>query len=66
VEGTIQHAGVGEAWEYTMVVSVRNERGEEINRHVVGVGALRPDEARTFSVAVAVSKPDGSDGVKGR
>lgn len=44
-----------------MVLSIRNDRGEEINRHVVGVGALNPDEYRTFTVAVAVTKPAGAE-----
>ena len=35
-----------------MVLSIRNERGEEITRQVVGVGALKPDEERTFTLAV--------------
>ncbi len=36
------------AWEYTMVLTIRNDRGEEIDRQVVGVGAMQPDEERTF------------------
>ena len=51
VEGTIK-APAGDPLEYTMVVAIRNDRGEEIGRHVVGVGALYPGEARSFSVAV--------------
>jgi hypothetical protein len=51
VEGTLR-SGEGEAVEYTMVLSVRNERGEEAIRHVVGVGALEPGQQRSFSVAV--------------
>ena len=37
-----------------MVLSVRNGRGEEITRQVVGVGALQPAEERTFTLAVEV------------
>ena len=44
----------GESWEYSVVISIRNEKGEEITRHVVGVGALQPSERRTFSLAVEV------------
>ncbi|MGI9090455.1 MAG: hypothetical protein ACR2GG_05035 [Gemmatimonadaceae bacterium] len=61
IEGTIRHPNVGEAWEYSMVLSIRNDRGEEINRHIVGVGALNPDEYRTFTVAVTVTKPAGAE-----
>ena len=43
-----------------MVVSIKNERGEEVTRQVVGVGALQSNERRTFSVSVDVFTP-GSD-----
>lgn len=59
VEGTIQAPDDG-AYEYTMVLSIRNERGEEINRQVVGVGALHPGEARSFSVAVEATEATGA------
>lgn len=51
VEGELR-ADRGEALEYTMVLSIRNERGEEVSRHVVGVGALEGSQVRRFSVAV--------------
>ncbi len=54
VEGTIRHPAVGEAWEYSVLLSIRNERGEEVARQVVGVGSLQPAEQRTFSLAVEV------------
>jgi hypothetical protein len=54
VEGTIRHPAVGEPWEYSLVLSIRDERGEEVTRQVVSVGALRPEEQRTFTVAVEV------------
>jgi hypothetical protein len=37
-----------------MLLTIRNEQGEEIARQVVGVGALQPDEERTFTLAVEV------------
>ena len=40
-----------------MVASIRNGRGEEVARQVIGVGALQPDELRTFTVAVEVFAP---------
>ncbi len=52
VAGTIRHPDSGEAWEYSVVLSVRDESGAEISRQVVGVGALRPQEQRTFDLAV--------------
>lgn len=57
VEGTIRHPAVGEMWEYSVVLSIRNDRGEEMDRQVVGVGALNPTEARTFTLSVEVVAP---------
>ena len=59
VEGTLRHPERGGDWEYSVVLSIRNERGEEISRHVVGVGALRVAESRTFTIAVEVAAPGG-------
>jgi hypothetical protein len=59
VEGTIKHPAVGESWEYSVLLCIRNDRGEEIARQVVGVGALQPAEQRTFSLAVEVFTPAG-------
>lgn len=64
VESTIK-APDGGAFEYSMVLSIRNERGEEINRHIVGVGAMHPGEERTFSLAVEACEVVGYRG-KGR
>ena len=52
VEGRVQSGTAGEALEYTMTVVIRNERGEEVARHVVGVGALEGSQSRSFTVAV--------------
>lgn len=59
VEGTLQREPAGGDWEYSVVLSIRNEKGEEVSRQVVGVGALRPTEARTFTLSVEVVKPGG-------
>ena len=40
VEGGFKHPAGGEPWEYSVVISIRNDRGEEVARKVVGVGAL--------------------------
>lgn len=52
IEGSIRHPPDGEPWEYTVVVSIRNDRGEEIARKLIGVGALSPNEQRTFTLSV--------------
>lgn len=59
VEGTVRQPAVGQACEYSMIMSIRNERGEEVDRQIVGVGALLPSEARTFTLAVEVFTPGG-------
>jgi hypothetical protein len=61
IEGSIRHPADGEPWEYTIVVSVRNDRGEEIAHKLIGVGAMHPNEQRTFvlSVDTVVAKAKG-------
>ncbi len=55
VEGRITRPPESEPWEYSMVAEIRNERGEEIARHVIGVGVLRELEVRTFAVVIEVT-----------
>ena len=57
IEGDFRNPEGAEAWEYSVVVSIRNERGEEVARKVVGVGALAPSESRTVSLSVDVFAP---------
>jgi len=61
VEGTIKHSGKDSGWEYSLVISVRNERGQEIHRQIVTVGAIQPDELRTVTLTLDVSKPSTAD-----
>jgi hypothetical protein len=44
-------------WEYFVVIAIRNDRGEEVTRQVVNVGALQSTEKRTFSLSVEVLPP---------
>jgi len=55
VEGTIDASEEG-AFEYTMVVVVRDERGQEIGRQVVAVGGVFPGESRKFEVSVEATR----------
>jgi len=57
VEGVIRHPPLEEAWEYFVVIAVRNDKGEEVSRQVVNVGSLQPAEKRTFSLSVEVLPP---------
>jgi hypothetical protein len=59
VEGTVRHPKVGEAWEYAAVITITNEKGEEIARQIVGVGAIEPGEERKFLFSVEVFTPEG-------
>jgi hypothetical protein len=52
VEGVIRHPPLEEPWEYFVVISVRNDRGEEVARQIVNVGALQSAEKRTFTLSV--------------
>ena len=60
VEGIVRHPNVGEAWEYSVVISIRNDKGEEVDRKIVGVGALQPGEGRSFTLSVDVFAPQGA------
>lgn len=59
VEGSFRN-NEGSAWEYSMVLTIRNERGEEIARRLIGVGAMQPKEQRTFTLSVEMTPPDSS------
>jgi hypothetical protein len=67
IEGSIRHPADGEPWEYTVVVSIRNDPGAEIARKLIGVGAMNPNEQRTFTLTVeavsAVARSQGKGGM---
>jgi hypothetical protein len=66
IEGSIRHPADGDPWEYTVVVSIRNDRGEEIAHKLIGVGAMNPNEQCTFTLSVeAVSAKTKSPGKGG-
>jgi hypothetical protein len=64
VEGTIKHPVAGEAWEYSIVLSILDANEKEITRQVVSVGVLNPDEQRTFRIGVDVFTPSSEEGGK--
>ena len=57
VEGAFRNPEGVDSWEYSVVVSIRNDRGEEVGRKVIGVGALDPNESRTVTLSVDVFAP---------
>lgn len=59
VEGSFRNPADNAAWEYSMVLVIRNERGEEIARRLVGVGAMQAGEQRTFSLSVEMNPASG-------
>ena len=52
IEGSIRHPSDADPWEYTVVVTIRNERGEEIARKLVGVGAMDANDHCTVTLSV--------------
>jgi len=42
------------------MISIANDRGEEVARQIVGVGAIQPGEQRKFTFAVQVFTPAGA------
>ena len=54
VEGTIQHPALGKPSEYSVILTIHNDRGEELSRRVMAVGAIHPSETQKFTVCVEV------------
>ena len=57
VEGLIRHPPLEEPWDYFVTIAIRNDRGEEVSRQVVNVGALQGAEKRTFTLSVEMLPP---------
>src|SRR3984885_14983740 len=57
VEGLIRHPPLEEPWEYFVTIAIRNDRGEEVARQVVNVGALQGAEKRTLTLSVEMLPP---------
>lgn len=55
VEGALEHPGPGDAWEYQILMEVRNDSGMLLSRQMIDVGALRTAEKRFFSLRVEMS-----------
>src|ERR1700733_13657216 len=54
VDGSIAHKDGSEPCEYFVVLDIRDERGEQLARQVVGVGVLQPGELRHLNVSVGM------------
>ena len=55
VEGVFRQPQDADSVEYSVLVVVRDDAGQEIARRVVSVGALSPGESRSFQVSVDTS-----------
>ena len=66
IEGSIRHPAEGEPWEYTVVVSIRNDRDEVIAHKLIGVGAMNANEQRTFTLSVEAVLAKTGGPAKGR
>jgi hypothetical protein len=64
IEGSIRQPNDVASWEYSVVVSIKNEQGKEIARKLIGVGAMAPDELRTFNLSVEVVPRQVKHGIK--
>lgn len=64
IEGSFGQPSEGGACEYSVVVSIRNERGQEIARKLIGVGALGTNEQRSFTLLVEMTPSKGKPGVR--
>jgi hypothetical protein len=60
VEATVRQPVGGKGYEYSLVVTVRNDRGEELTRQVIAVGGIKPAEARIFTVWVEAYTPEAA------
>lgn len=56
IEGSFKAERPNDPMEYTMVISVRDERNEEVARHVVNVGSVSGNERRTFTLSIETSE----------
>lgn len=58
VEGTVRHPAGDTPWEYSVVIAIRNQKGEEVARQIVGIGAMQGADLRTFDLSVDVFVPE--------
>jgi len=57
VHGIVRNPELAEACEFSVLVTVRDAGGVEVNRQVVAVGALHGNDVRSFALDVQVYVP---------
>ncbi|MCU0626089.1 MAG: hypothetical protein MUF21_06320 [Gemmatimonadaceae bacterium] len=65
VEGTIKRTAGDDPAEYAIVLVLRDERGQEVSRQVMGVGALLPGTERTFALSVELTSTGRAGAARG-
>jgi len=60
VEGTIRHSGHAGLSEYSVIIEVREDRGDLITRRIVNVGAIEPGQARRITLRIEMQTPEPS------
>lgn len=66
IEGSFGNPADNLDWEYSLVVTIKNEQGKEIARKLIGVGGLNPNEKRTFSLSVEMAPSNAKGSGKSR
>ena len=66
IEGSIRQPADASSWEYTVVVTIKDDRGQEIARKLIGVGAMAPNEQRTFALSVDIVPAKGKGKLRTR
>jgi hypothetical protein len=56
IEGQLDAKSGSAVTEYSILITVRNERNEEVARQLVNVGALQGNERRTFTLSVETAE----------
>jgi hypothetical protein len=59
IEGSFRQPAESGACEYSVIVTIRDERGVEVGRKLIGVGALGANEQRSFTLLVEMSPSKG-------
>jgi len=61
IEGSFDKPAPSTPREYSVVVAIRNQRGEIVDRKVIGVGVLGPGDERIVSLTVEMAAKPARD-----
>ena len=59
IEGSIRQPADVSAWEYTVVVTIKDDRGQEIARKLIGVGAQAPQYQTNIALSGGIVPAKG-------